>query len=92
MFGLSVNKATVNLNNLELFILQDYTIYFNLWILLISVVKCVLVASPGFVKDQFYEYLFQYAVKMDNKVLLENKSKFLLVHSSSGFKHSLKGI
>lgn len=56
-----------------------------------DIVKCVLVASPGFVRDQFYEYMFQIAVKTDNKVLLENKSKFMLVHSSSGFKHSLKG-
>lgn len=55
------------------------------------IVKCILIASPGFVKNQFYEYMFQYAIKTDNKLLLENKSKFLLVHSSSGFKHSLKG-
>ncbi|XP_035776130.1 protein pelota-like isoform X1 [Anopheles albimanus] len=57
-----------------------------------DVVKCILVASPGFVKDQFYEYMFQQAVKTDNKVLIENKSKFMLVHSSSGFKHSLKEV
>lgn len=57
-----------------------------------EVVKCVLIASPGFVKDQFFEYMFQQAVKTDNKVLLDNKSKFMLVHSSSGFKHSLKEI
>ncbi|XP_058453274.1 protein pelota [Malaya genurostris] len=57
-----------------------------------DIVKCVLLASPGFVKDQFYEYMFQQAVKTDNKVLLENKSKFMLVHSSSGFKHSLKEV
>lgn len=56
-----------------------------------DVVKCILIASPGFVKDQFYEYMFQQAVKTDNKVLLENKGKFMLIHSSSGFKHSLKG-
>ncbi|XP_037050590.1 protein pelota [Bradysia coprophila] len=56
------------------------------------VVKCVLVASPGFVKDQFFEFMIQQAVKSDNKVLLENRSKFMLVHSSSGFKHSLKEI
>jgi protein pelota len=31
------------------------------------------------------------AVKMDWKILIENKSKFILAHSSSGFKHSLKG-
>lgn len=33
-----------------------------------TVVKCVLVASPGFVKDSFYEYMMQQAVKTDNKV------------------------
>ncbi|VEN50420.1 unnamed protein product [Callosobruchus maculatus] len=57
-----------------------------------DIVKCVLIASPGFVRDQFYEYMFQTAVKTDNKLLLENKSKFMLVHSSSGFKHSLKEV
>lgn len=56
-----------------------------------SVVKCVLLASPGFVKDQFFDYMMQQAVKLDLKPLLENRGKFLLVHSSSGFKHSLKG-
>nr|CAI5868274.1 unnamed protein product [Callosobruchus analis] len=57
-----------------------------------DIVKCVLIASPGFVRDQFYEYMFQTAIKTDNKLLLENKSKFMLVHSSSGFKHSLKEV
>lgn len=56
-----------------------------------SVVKCVLVASPGFVKDHFFDYMLQQAVKMDQKAILENRGKFLLVHASSGFKHSLKG-
>ncbi|KAJ8941545.1 hypothetical protein NQ318_011502 [Aromia moschata] len=57
-----------------------------------DIVKCVLIASPGFVRDQFYEYMFQTAVKTDNKLLLDNKSKFMLVHASSGFKHSLKEV
>ncbi|GAB6030084.1 hypothetical protein CHUAL_005763 [Chamberlinius hualienensis] len=57
-----------------------------------EVVKCVLIGSPGFVKDQFFDYMMQEAVKLDQKVLIENKSKFVLVHSSSGFKHSLKEI
>lgn len=57
-----------------------------------DVVKCVLIASPGFVRDQFLEYMFQQAVKLDIKLLLENKSKFMLVHSSSGFKHSLREV
>lgn len=54
-------------------------------------VKCILVASPGFVKDQFIAYLYKEAVRQDNKVLLENRPKFMLVHSSSGHKYSLKG-
>lgn len=57
-----------------------------------TVVKCVLIASPGFVKDQFMDYMLQQAVKLDQKAILENRSKFLLVHSSSGFKHSLKEV
>lgn len=55
-----------------------------------DVVKCLILASPGFVKDQCYEYIFKEAVKTDNRVLFDNKSKFMLVHTSSGFKHSLQ--
>lgn len=55
-------------------------------------IKCILVGSPGFVKDQFISYLFKEAVRQDNKVLLENRPKFMLVHSSSGHKYSLKEI
>lgn len=36
--------------------------------------------------------MMSFAVKNEVKVLIENKSKFLLVHSSSGFKHSLKEV
>ncbi|XP_012285061.1 protein pelota [Orussus abietinus] len=57
-----------------------------------EIVKCIIIASPGFVKEQFMDYIIQQAVKSDNKVILENKSKFMLVHSSSGFKHSLKEV
>jgi protein pelota len=57
-----------------------------------DVVKCLLIASPGFVKDQFYEYMIAEAVKQDIKVILENKPKFLLIHSSSGHKQSLKEV
>lgn len=57
-----------------------------------DIVKCILIASPGFVKDQFFEYMMAQAVKSDIKILLENKSKFMLIHASSGFKHSLKEV
>ena len=43
----------------------------------------MLVCSPGFVKDQFYEYVFAEAVKQDIKLLMENKPKFLLVSDSN---------
>ena len=56
-----------------------------------EVVKCIILASPGFVKDQFMTYLEQQAIKNDIKIILDNKSKFILAHASSGFKHSLKG-
>uniref|UniRef100_T1J2J3 Protein pelota homolog n=1 Tax=Strigamia maritima TaxID=126957 RepID=T1J2J3_STRMM len=54
-----------------------------------EVVKCCLVGSPGFVKDQFFEYMMQQSVKLDQRPIIENKSKFVLVHSSNGFKHAL---
>lgn len=57
-----------------------------------DVVKAILIASPGFVRNQFYEYMFQQAVKLEYKVLFENKSKFVLVHATSGFKHSLNEV
>ncbi|XP_001602715.1 protein pelota [Nasonia vitripennis] len=57
-----------------------------------DVVKCVILASPGFVRDQFMSYMIQQAIKSENKLILENKSKFMLVHASSGFKHSLREV
>ncbi|VDK53862.1 unnamed protein product [Dibothriocephalus latus] len=55
-------------------------------------VKCVIVASPGFLREQFFEYLFQMATKEEKRVFLDNKGKFMLVHSSSGHKHALKEV
>uniref|UniRef100_A0A914VVH4 Protein pelota homolog n=1 Tax=Plectus sambesii TaxID=2011161 RepID=A0A914VVH4_9BILA len=57
-----------------------------------DVVKCVLIASPGFVRDQFMTHLLTYAQKQGTKVIVDNRSKFMLTHSSSGFKHSLKEV
>jgi len=57
-----------------------------------EVVKAIIIASPGFTRQQFFDYMYQQAVKTDNKLLFENKGKFLLVHASSGFKHSLKEV
>jgi len=57
-----------------------------------DVVKAVLIASPGFVRQQFFDYMYQQAVRTENKLLFENKGKFILVHSSSGFKHALNEV
>lgn len=43
-------------------------------------------------KDRFFQYLISQATKTDNKVILDNRAKFVLCHSSSGFKHSLKEV
>lgn len=57
-----------------------------------EVLKAVLIASPGFLKDDFFTYLIKDATEQGNKQLLENRGKFMLVHSSSGFKHSLREV
>lgn len=56
-----------------------------------DVVKCVIIASPGFLRDQMYEYMIDQAVRTENKTILENRSKFILAHSSSGHKYALRG-
>jgi protein pelota len=55
-------------------------------------IKCVVLASPGFVKDDFYKYLLQESVRRDDRVLIEHKSKFVLCHASSGHKHALEEV
>lgn len=54
--------------------------------------KCVILASPGFIKDQLINVLMQYADKEGLKSWPAQKSKFVLVHSSSGFKHALQEV
>ncbi|KAJ1472576.1 hypothetical protein T484DRAFT_1839774 [Baffinella frigidus] len=48
-----------------------------------SIVKCLIIASPGFVKDSFMDYIYAQAHKQDLKALLEQRDKFLLCHCSS---------
>lgn len=55
-------------------------------------IKCVIIASPGFVKDQFVEYLWQQATRRELKTLLDVRQKFLIAHSSTGFKHSIREV
>ncbi|CAO3702373.1 unnamed protein product [Rhizopus stolonifer] len=57
-----------------------------------DIIKAVIIASPGFVKDQIYNYIFNQAVKTGNKLIMENKSKFIQIHCSNGHKHALTEI
>lgn len=59
-----------------------------------DVIKACIIASPGFLKEQFFNYMMDYATKNlgQLKVLIDNRSRFILVHSASGFKHSLREI
>ncbi|KAI8609427.1 eRF1 domain 1-domain-containing protein [Chytriomyces sp. MP71] len=54
-----------------------------------NVVKVLIVASPGFYKDQLLEYMKQTAVQADNKEFLQFLPKILMIHCSSGQKHAL---
>ena len=54
-----------------------------------SSLRVVVIASPGFVKEAVYDYIFAQAVKANNKPLLQAKNKFLRVHISSPHVHSL---
>ncbi|KAL3077248.1 hypothetical protein niasHS_013237 [Heterodera schachtii] len=56
----------------------------------IELIKCVVVASPGFLRDQFIEFFWQYIEREGLKQqFAPHRGKFVLVHSSSGFKHAL---
>ncbi|KAJ1875134.1 Translation factor pelota [Coemansia sp. RSA 990] len=57
-----------------------------------DVVKVVILGSPGFVREQFFDYMMAQAVKTEDRVIIENKSKFLLVHTSSGHKGALEEV
>ena len=57
-----------------------------------DIVKVVLIASPGFIREEFHKYMMAEAVRRDDKVLLDNRHKFVLVRSSSGFRHSIREV
>ncbi|GIL69796.1 hypothetical protein Vretifemale_597 [Volvox reticuliferus] len=57
-----------------------------------SVVKCLVIAGPGFAKDQFKDYMDAEAVRRDVRPLIENKDKMMLASASTAYKHSLKEV
>lgn len=54
--------------------------------------KVVILASPGFTATALQKRIIDYATKEDNKVILKNKSKFLVVHSSTGYLQGLEEV
>ncbi|KAI7740844.1 hypothetical protein M8C21_005699 [Ambrosia artemisiifolia] len=58
----------------------------------LQVVRCAVIASPGFTKDQFHRHLMLEAERRDLRNIIENKSRIVLVHSTSGYKHSLREV
>jgi hypothetical protein len=44
-------------------------------------------STDGTVQDQFWEYVQREATKRGIRVILENRQKFILAHSSSGHKY-----
>jgi hypothetical protein len=51
-----------------------------------SVVRCAVVASPGFTKDQFHRHLLLEAERRQLRPIIENKSRIILVHTNSGYR------
>ncbi|KAK9692174.1 hypothetical protein RND81_09G245900 [Saponaria officinalis] len=57
-----------------------------------NVVRCAVIASPGFTKDQFHSHLLLEAERKQLRSIIENKSRIILAHTTSGYKHSLKEV
>ncbi|KAK6915279.1 eRF1 domain 3 [Dillenia turbinata] len=57
-----------------------------------NIVRCAVIASPGFTKDQFHRHLLLEAERKQFRSVIENKSRIILVHTTSGYKHSLREV
>lgn len=55
-------------------------------------IKCVIIASPGYVKDDFWKFFLEEAVRREDRPFILNKSKFILTRASSGHKHALQEV
>ncbi|KAE8256380.1 hypothetical protein A4X13_0g2677 [Tilletia indica] len=68
---------------------QVYTAITKL--LSLPALRLVILASPGFIKDTVYEYLFSEGQKRGDKMLIGNEArrKFLKIHCNSPHLHSL---
>lgn len=46
--------------------------------------------SPGFLNEDYMQYMMERAVKEEHVQLLKNKSKFLKAHTSCGHKRAIE--
>lgn len=53
-------------------------------------IKVVIIASPGFYKEQLFEYIMSHSSQ--NTEIQNNRDKFVLAHSSGGYLNSLSEI
>jgi protein pelota len=52
-------------------------------------IRAIVIASPGWVRDAIFDYIFKEAARTGNKALLTARNKFIKVHVSSPHVHSL---
>eukprot|EP01129_Flabellula_baltica_P006584 TRINITY_DN2479_c0_g1_i1.p1 TRINITY_DN2479_c0_g1~~TRINITY_DN2479_c0_g1_i1.p1 ORF type:complete len:386 (-),score=110.58 TRINITY_DN2479_c0_g1_i1:12-1169(-) len=57
-----------------------------------DIVKCLIIAGPGFVKDQFHSFVLEEAQRRGDRDIQSNKDKFLLIHGASAYKNALSDI
>jgi protein pelota len=55
-------------------------------------IKCLIIASPGFVNEQFYKHLQEVTQNEADKMLRKNLEKIVLVKSSTGYLNSLNEV
>lgn len=58
----------------------------------LSRLKVLLIASPGYVKDEFFKFAILQASRQDLSEWINNRSKIVLCHSSSGQKHAFQEV
>jgi protein pelota len=58
-----------------------------------DIVKCVIVAGPGFTKDQFGNFLTDSVSNNKHyEIIQKNLNKFIYVHASNGYKQALQEV
>nr|GLL27861.1 protein PELOTA 1 [Ipomoea trifida] len=55
-----------------------------------NVIRCAVIASPGFTKDQFHRHLLLEAERKQLRPIIENKSRIILAHTTSGYKEKMR--